>query len=97
MEGPYKTEGDDRIPVTSGVYIILTKTNDAKLRGIYIASAGNLKEHIDNNPKKDCWKKNEIRELSIWIHSTTNKTADERDKVLFKIREDRQYFMPCSD
>ena len=97
MEGPYAIDADDRIPITSGIYIVITKTEDSKLRGVYIASAGNLREHIHNNPRKDCWKKNEIKELSIWIHSTTSKTAAEREKILFKIREDRQYFMPCTD
>lgn len=97
MEGPYKIDGDERVPRTSGVYIILTKTEKAKVRGVYIAAAGNLKESIESNPKKDCWKANAIDGLSLWIHPTVGKTEKERDKILFDIRESRQYKMPCRD
>lgn len=97
MVGPYKVDGDKRVPETSGVYLVLTKTEDSKLRGVYITAADNLREHVDNNPSKECWKKNKIDGLSIWIYETIDMTEKERNKVLFKIREDRQYFMPCRD
>ena len=97
IEGPYSVNGDDRIPRTSGVYIVMTRTKEPRLRGIYIAAAGNLREHINNNPQVECWKRNEIDGLSIWIHSTVGKTEKERDKALFDIRENRQYKMPCRD
>ena len=97
IEGPYKIDGDERIPRSSGVYIVLTRTNESKLRGVYIAAAGNLKEHIDNNLKKECWRQNSIDGLSIWIHSTVGRTEKEREKILFDIRESRQYKMPCRD
>jgi len=97
IEGPYNVDGDDRLPRTSGVYIVLTRTKEPRLRGVYVAAAGNLKEHINNNPNKECWKKNEIDGLSIWIHSTIGKTEKEREKVLFDLRENRQYKMPCRD
>ena len=97
MEGPYHTNGDDRIPRTSGVYIVLTRTNESKVRGVYVAAAGNLKDHINNNPNRDCWEQQNIAGLSIWIHSTVGKTEKEREKILFDIRENRQYKMPCRD
>lgn len=96
LEGPYRIEGDSRIPTTSGVYIVLTRTHDYKLRGIYMGAAGNIREHVDSRDK-ECWKKNEIDGLSIWIHPTVGMTAKDREKILFEIREDRQYKMPCTD
>ena len=97
MEGPYKINGDNRLPTSSGVYIVLTKTGDSRLKGIYIAEAGNIKKHVFENPKKQCWEKNEIDGLSIWIYSTVGDSKKEREDVLFEIREDRPYKMPCRD
>lgn len=97
LYGPYKTDDDPDIPKSSGVYIVLTRTPDSKLRGVYISAAGNLKEHIANNPKRECWKTNEMDGLSIWIHPTTGMTEKERSNILFDIRESRPYSMPCKD
>lgn len=95
LEGPYEIEADPRIPSTSGVYIVLTRVNN-KLRGIYIAAAGNVKEHV-NSRNKECWMEHESDGLSIWVHSTVGMTEKERNDILFDIREDRQYKMPCRD
>lgn len=97
LYGPYRIDGDMEIPRSSGIYIILTRTADSRLRGVYISAAGNLREEIDNNPRKECWKRNEINGLSVWIHPTTGKTEAQRSQILFDIRESRPYSMPCRD
>ena len=98
LEGPYKIDDDNRLPTSSGIYLVLTKTEcNSKLRGVYIAEAGNVKKHVFENPNKECWKKNEIKGLSIWIHSTVGESKEEREAALFELREDRHYKMPCRD
>gem|GEM_PF-1449379 len=97
LEGPYKIEGDNRLPTSSGIYMVLTKTDDSRLRGIYIAEAGNVKKHVFENPNVECWKKNQLNGISIWIHSTVGESKEEREAALFELREDRHYKMPCRD
>ena len=97
LEGPYKIDEDKRLPTSSGVYVVLTKTDNSKIKGIYIAEAGNVKKHVFENQKKDCWRQQEINGLSIWVHMMTGKTKEEREEALFELREDRHYKMPCRD
>jgi len=94
FDGPFKLDVHE-LPTDAGVCLVCTESGYG-IKVMSIEDAANLKKHIANSKRRDCWKRVAEKDVvDIYVSLIENK--DDRAKCAATVRNGRKYKLACEE
>jgi hypothetical protein len=94
FDGKFKLDVDE-LPAEPGVCLVCTESGYG-IKVMSIEDAANIREHIKNSKRRDCWKR--IAEKNVIdIYLTIINDIGARAKCAKTVREGRKYKLACEE
>lgn len=96
FNGPFKLNVNEaELPTDAGVCLVCTESGYGT-KVMSIENAENIKEHIANSKRRDCWKRIAEKDIvDIYVNLIDNK--DDRAKCAATVRNGRRYKLACEE
>jgi hypothetical protein len=86
---------ESELPADAGVCLVCTESGYG-IKVMSIEDAVNIREHIANSKRRDCWKRVAEKDVvDIYVAIIDNK--DDRSKCATTVRNGRKYKLACEE
>ena len=94
FDGPFKLDVHE-LPNDAGVCLVCTESGYG-IKVMSIEDANNIKEHIMNSKRRDCWKRIAEKDV-VDIYITLIGGKEDRAKCAGTVRSGRKYKLACEE
>ena len=94
FDGPFKLDADE-LPSDPGVCLVCTESGYG-IKVMSIEDAGNIRECITNNKRRDCWKRVAEKDI-VHIYTRIIDSKEDRIKTVSAVRSGRRYKLACEE
>ena len=96
FDGPFKLNvNETELPEDPGVCLVCTESGYG-IKVMSIENADNMKKHIANSKRRDCWKRIAEKDV-IDIYVVFMNRKEDREKCASAVRNRRKYKLVCEE